>query len=186
MDNGQLFKDAINRWSSESIRFVAARGLFKGTSNTEFSPTSHMTRGMLVTILHRLDSEPAPNGQSRFSDVANGKWYSQAVAWAAENKIVSGTSNATFSPNGMATREQFCVMLYNYIRYLNIALPAEKSIGRFMDHEDISTWALPAVTWATANGLFSGTPENLLEPKELITREQAAVIMERMVKLLLS
>jgi len=186
VDNGLRFKDAINRWSSDRIRFIAARGLFKGTSSTEFSPTNHTTRGMLVTILHRLDSEPAPNGQSSFSDVADGAWYSQAVAWAAENKIVSGTSGDKFSPDGMATREQFCVMLYNYMRYMNIALPAENSIEQFFDHADISTWALPAVTWATANGLVSGTPGNLLEPKELITREQAAVILERMVKLLLS
>ncbi len=180
------FQDVVNRWSMESIGFAAARGLFSGTSGNTFSPTAPVTRGMLVTILHRLDGEPVPAGKPQFGDVADGKWYSQAVAWAAENRLVTGTSDATFNPEGMATREQICVILYNYLHNRIGEQAAANTIGEFADHGDISTWAVPAVTWATSNGLLSGTSGKLLEPKEWITREQAATIMERLVKLILS
>ncbi|RED65481.1 S-layer homology domain-containing protein [Cohnella phaseoli] len=186
MEKRHGFQDVVNRWSMESIGFAAARGLFTGTSGNTFSPTAPVTRGMLVTILHRLDGEPVPAGKPQFGDVADGKWYSQAVAWAAENRLVTGTSDATFNPEGMATREQFCVILYNYLHNRIGEQAAANTIGEFADHGDISTWAVPAVTWATSNGLLSGTSGKLLEPKEWITREQAATIMERLVKLILS
>lgn len=174
------FKDvASDRWSYEAVKYAYENSLFSGTSSELFSPASEMTRAMLVTVLYRMDGSPAVAAASGFTDVADGMWYSDAVAWAKANNIVSGVSSTEFAPENNITREQLAVILYRYAAFKSYDTSARGDLTIFTDSAKISAYAKDAVSWAVAEKLISGVGSGKLVPDGNATREQVAVILQR-------
>lgn len=171
-------------WFYDGVLSAYYQGLMTGTSQTTFSPSSSTTRGMVVTILYRLEGEPAVTGGSAFTDVADGQWYTDAVAWAAANGIVNGMENNTFAPNSPVTREQMAAILYRYAQFSGYDVEAGGELPGFADLADISQYALDALVWACQNGLINGLDGNLLSPQGTATRAQTATILTRCLEIL--
>ncbi len=170
---------AASDWYADAVQYVFANGLMAGTSDTTFSPNATTTRAMIVTILYRLEGTPAVTGTTAFTDVAAGQYYADAVAWAAQNGIVSGTSATTFSPDGVITREQMAAILYRYAQYKGYDVTAKADLSMFTDAAQVSTYATDAMAWANASGLISGTSATTLSPAGSATRAQVATILMR-------
>ena len=170
---------ADSDWYADAVQYVFANGLMAGTSDTTFSPNATTTRAMIVTILYRLEGTPAVTGTTAFTDVAAGQYYADAVAWAAQNGIVSGTSATTFSPDGVITREQMAAILYRYAQYKGYDVTAKADLSMFTDATQVSTYATDAMAWANASGLISGTSATTLSPAGSATRAQVATILMR-------
>lgn len=179
VDNSKEFYDIQNHWAADSIAFVSSRMLFQGTSQEEFSPEKPMTRAMIVSVLHRFEGEPESNNLNLFKDVSNDKYYSTAVAWAAENNIVVGMENE-FNPDENVTREQLVSILYRYKGSPEI----NGNIDSFSDKSDVSSWANDAMIWAVESGIISGTDKNTLNPVSSATRAEVSSIFERFIKIL--
>ena len=170
-----------NDWYWESIDYVVRNGLMSGTSTSTFEPDAVTTRGMLVTVLYRMEDSPAV-GESGFSDVESGRDYSDAVAWAAASNIVKGYGDGTFGPNDAITREQMAVILYRYASYKGYDISAQVDLSGYIDAESISGDGLTAMRWANAKKLVTGTTAVLLAPNGHATRAQAATVMMRFCK----
>lgn len=168
-------------WFYDDIVFAYENGLFSGTTATTFSPYAPMTRAMLVTVLYRLEGEPAVTGRSGFSDVTIGSYYEAAVTWAADNGIVNGTSAVTFSPSENVTREQMAAILCRYAQYKQYGTSASASLSAFSDAAAVSTYAKAPLSWAVAEKLVNGTDGKLL-PRASATRAQVAAILHRFVE----
>lgn len=166
-------------WFYSAVQYVYQRGMVKGTSATEFSPGSTVTRGMIVTILHRLEGEPGV-AASGFSDVPADQWYAGAVNWAAANGIVNGYSSEKFAPNDTVTREQLAAILYRYAGTKGINRSVTEDLSAFTDQTAISNYAVDAVTWAVGSGLINGVENGVLSPRGSATRAQAATILMRL------
>ena len=165
-------------WFYDVVRYVYEQGLMTGTSDTEFSPDLTTTRGMIVSILNRLEDGPTAEAAG-FTDVAAGDWYADAVNWAASEGIVAGYEDQTFRPNDPITREQLAAMLMNYAAWKGEDVSARADLSSYNDAASVSSWAVETVQWAVAEGLISGMPGNLLEPQRSATRAQVAAILER-------
>ena len=139
-----------------------------------FAPNSETTRAQLVTILYRLSGQPAPSGDSGFSDVETGTWYTDAVAWAAQNGIVNGVSDTQFVPG-----EQLAVILYRYATYQGYDVSQRADLSGFVDAGTISTYAQEALSWANAQGLVLGFEDDSLRPQGTATRAQIAAVLMR-------
>ena len=168
-------------WFYNDVLFVYEEGLFAGTSDTTFSPNAAMTRAMLVTVLYRLEGEPAVSGRSGFSDVTFNSYYEDAVTWAADNGIVNGTSITTFSPNANVTREQMAAILYRYAQYKKYNTAANSGLNGFTDHASVSGYAAASLEWAVAEKLVNGSAGKLM-PTGNATRAQVAAILHRFVE----
>ena len=168
-------------WFYDDVVFAYENGLFSGTTATTFSPYAPMTRAMLVTVLYRLEGEPAVTGRSGFSDVTIGSYYEAAVTWAADNGIVNGTSATTFSPSENVTREQMAAILCRYAQYKQYGTSASASLSAFSDAAAVSTYAKAPLSWAVAEKLVNGTDGKLL-PRASATRAQVAAILHRFVE----
>lgn len=168
-------------WFYEDVAFAYENGLFAGTSDTTFSPNASMTRAMLVTVLYRLEGEPAVSGRSGFSDVTFNSYYEDAVTWAADNGIVNGTSITTFSPNANVTREQMAAILYRYAQYKKYNTAASSSLNGFTDQASVSGYATASLEWAVAEKLVNGSAGKLM-PTGNATRAQVAAILHRFVE----
>lgn len=168
-------------WFYDDVVFAYENGLFSGTTATTFSPYAPMTRAMLVTVLYRLEGEPAVTGRSGFSDVTIGSYYEVAVTWAADNGIVNGTSATTFSPSENVTREQMAAILCRYAQYKQYGTSASASLSAFSDAAAVSTYAKAPLSWAVAEKLVNGTDGKLL-PRASATRAQVAAILHRFVE----
>ena len=181
--NGTLpFTDVLESdWFYDDVVFVYENGLFAGTSDTTFSPNASMTRAMLVTVLYRLEGQPAVNGRSGFSDVQYNGYYEDAVTWAADNGIVNGTSTTTFSPNANVTREQMAAILYRYAQYKKYNTAASSGLNGFTDHASVSGYAAASLEWAVAEKLVNGSAGKLM-PTGNATRAQVAAILHRFVE----
>lgn len=181
--NGKLpFTDVRESdWFYEDVAFAYENGLFAGTSDTTFSPNASMTRAMLVTVLYRLEGQPAVNGRSGFSDVQYNGYYEDAVTWAADNGIVNGTSTTTFSPNTNVTREQMAAILYRYAQYKKYNTAASSSLNGFTDHASVSGYATASLEWAVAEKMVNGSAGKLM-PTGNATRAQVAAILHRFVE----
>lgn len=184
---GKSFTDMPkpNNWAHAGIDFCVENGLFAGTSATTFSPDGNMTRAMLVTVLYRLEGQPAVTASNPFSDVANGQWFTNAIIWAADKGIVSGVGGGKFNPNGNITREQIATIMYRYAEYKSYDVSATADLKPFPDETDVSAWAYKALAWANAEGLVSGVGANgtnYLQPLGNATRAQVAAILMRYVK----
>ena len=167
-----------NDWFFDVVRYVYEQGLMTGTSDTEFSPNLTTTRGMIVSILNRLEDGPTAEAAG-FTDVADGDWYADAVNWAASEGIVAGYEDQTFRPNDPITREQLAAMLMNYAAWKGEDVSARADLSGYNDAASVSSWAAKTVQWAVAEGLISGMPGNLLEPQGSATRAQVAAILQR-------
>ena len=165
----------------EDIKYVYEKGLMEGTGNNKFSPETVMTRGMIVTTLYRMEGKPAVNANITFSDVASGMYYTDAVAWAAENGIVKGCGDGTFRPNDTITREQMVTILYRYAEYkgCDVSVGEDTNILSFDDAEQVAPYAIEAFEWAGGAGIINGTSKTTLSPKGSATRGQVAAILHR-------
>ena len=168
-------------WFYSDVMFVYENGLFSGTDSRSFSPNASMTRAMLVTVLYRLEGEPAGTGSSSFSDVSSGSYYEKAVAWAAANGIVTGTVSTSFSPDAKVTREQLAAILYRYAQYKKLDTDASAKLDSFSDAGNVSGYASEALSWAVSEGLINGASGRLM-PKGDATRVQVAAILHRFVE----
>lgn len=169
---------AAEDWYGDAVAAVYAQGLMTGTAEDTFAPELAATRGMVVSILHRLAGSPTMNTEV-FEDVAVDDWYGQAVAWAASEGIASGTSAETFSPNAAVTREQLAALLCNFAAQQGMDTTARSDLSSFDDVETVSDWAQDAVSWAHAEGLFAGTSATTLSPQGEATRAQLAAMLVR-------
>ncbi len=176
---GQSFRDvAKSDWYYEAVEYVCSNNLMQGVSGGEFAPEMNITRGMIVTILYRLEGEPANGYAGLFADTENNKWYTDAVEWAAKNDIVNGYTTGGFGPNDPVTREQMAAILYRYAAYRGYDVDASTGLESFNDEETISSYAVDTMKWAVANNLLNGSHNNLA-PKDKATRAQAAAILMR-------
>lgn len=166
-------------WFYNDVRYVYEKGIMDGTGADRFSPNAPLTRAMIVTILYRMAGSPSVSGSSDFTDVATGKWFAKAVAWAAANGIVNGYGSGLFGPNDPVTREQLAAILYRYAVYGGMtAVTLEENLGGFADTAQLSAYAIQAMNWAVGQGLINGSGSNLV-PKAQATRAQVAAIIHR-------
>lgn len=165
-------------WHYESVKYVYENNLMQGTGNG-FEPESKMTRAMLVTVLYRIANPEATENTHNFNDVSDGQWYSDAVAWAASNKIVSGVSETAFAPDEDITREQMALIIYRFAKMQGFNVSETSNLENFTDTNNISDWALDAIKWANSASLVNGTSDTTLSPKDTATRAQVAAILMR-------
>ena len=166
-------------WYYQSVLYVYNEGLMTGTAADTFSPDLTTTRGMIVSILHRQEGEPAVTTDAGFADVVDGAYYEDAVNWAAEEGIVNGYSDTAFGPNDAITREQMAAILMNYAEYKGQDVSARADLSAYSDAESVSAWAEDAMSWANAEGLINGMSDTELAPKGHATRAQVAAILQR-------
>ena len=167
-------------WFYYDVRYVCENGLMNGTSRNRFSPYGTATRGMLVTILYRMENEPRCFGSAAFSDVKPGAYYEKAVVWASQNNIVSGYTDGTFRPDAPVTREQLASILYRYTLYRgqDVSAGETTSLTGYGDAQAVSSYALPAMRWACGMGILQGA-NGKLNPSGLATRAQLAAMLHR-------
>lgn len=166
-----------SNWFYDAVKYAYAQGLMTGTSATTFAPNGTMNRAMIVTVLYRLEKSPAVTGASKFTDVPAGQWYSDAVAWAAANKIVNGYDETTFGPMNAVTREQMAAILFRYEQYKGLEnVTLEENLNRFPDQNKISAYAIPALQWAVGQKIINGNADGTLDPTGTATRAQVAQI----------
>lgn len=167
-------------WFYNSVQFVHENSLMIGTDNTAFSPLGSTSRGMIVTILWRLEGEPDAAKPMAFTDVQESKWYYKAVAWAADEGIVDGYSADKFGPDDAITREQITKILYNYAAYKKYDVSVRNELTTFTDSP--SNWALESVQWAVAEDLIQGKGGGLLDPQASAKRCELAAILQRFIQ----
>ena len=177
-----IFEDVSpDAWYHDSVEYVALKQLMCGMGKGLFAPDSPMTRAQLVTILWRSALYPV-GSENYFDDVGADLWYTQAVAWAAENEIVKGVGNGRFDPEGEVSREQLVTILYRYSIMCGQDVSQREDLSIFPDADEVSPWALEAMQWAVAEGLITGNAHSgntWLEPQSSATRGQVAVILQR-------
>lgn len=176
------YPDLQGHWGAAVLAAMANRGLLAGVSDTEMAPDSNLTRGMLVTILHRMAGNPVVTGGMYYDDVADTAWYAQSVRWASENGIANGMGDGIFAPDEAITREQLAVMLVNYARAMDITLPPALGLG-FSDAADVSDWATEAVRIMVNAKVIGGYEDGTLRPGATATRAEAAAMIERFLEL---
>ncbi len=175
---GRFHDVTSGAWYYEAVQYVYRRGMMNGVSAYEFDPSGVTTRGMIVSLLYRLEGSPFA-GAAEFSDVPAGQWYSGAVAWAAENGVVTGNADGTFNPNGPITREQIAAILYRYAQQKGYDVSKKADLSAFADGGSVSDYAKEAMAWANVAGLINGMDESVLAPGGSATRAQVAAILTR-------
>lgn len=179
-DRAMTFVDVTkNNWYNQSVDFVTARGLFSGMSTTNFAPNNHMTRGMLATVLYRLDGQPSIQGNMPFSDVDMTQYYAVPIQWASKNGFVTGITENSFAPEQNITREQLVSILY---RYSNSPV-VTSSTQNYADASSVSVWATDAISWALQTGILVGDDTNKINPRNHATRAEVATILMRYVNM---
>jgi flavodoxin len=171
-DTGFSDVDA-DAWYADAVIYCRDNGIMSGTGNAAFSPETTLSRAMLATILWRLDGSQTPTATHTFTDVAPDQWYSDAIAWASSEGIISGYNPQTFGTNDLVTREQTAVLLYRYAEYKVDDVAASAQLN-FTDAGNIASWATSAVTWANENEIISGWPGERFNPQSNATRAEAA------------
>ena len=170
-------------WYYDAVEEMAQTGRMIGVSETRFAPQTNLTRGQLATILYRMEGSPEVTGMEHpFTDVAENRFYSDAVTWASEYGIVCGVTETKFLPNVAVTREQMAVLLYRYAEYKGYNMAVEGDLSRFPDGEKTSKYAESAMCWAVNAGLFQGSADGgaiWLKPQSGATRAQAATVLVR-------
>ena len=168
-------------WFYNDAMFVYKNGLMLGTSKTLFSPHGTVTRGMMATILWRMEGSLAPKGENSFTDVEAGRWYADAITGAAENGIFAGYSMDKFGPDDPITREQLTAIFYRYADYKGYKLTITGNLDKFEDADKITDYAKTVMQWAVGNGLIKGKSENLLDPQGTATRAEISAMLHRFV-----
>ncbi len=175
--SGLPFTDvAKDAWYFPAVEYVFNNGLMNGTTATTFAPNVNLNRAMMAAVLYNMEGKPACDKSGLFSDVENGKWYTDAINWAASNNIVSGMPDGTYAPNQALTREQMASILYRYAEYKGIDVSARADLSTFTDGTTVSPWAQDVIQWAVAEKLMSGNG-NELQPKGTASRAQVATVL---------
>ena len=179
---------ADGKWYTEGVLYCASKGYMNGTGASLFSPGSHLTRAMFVTVLAKIDgAEVGEYTESSFADVAPGKWYTNTVEWAYKNGYTAGIyidadGKPVFGWNVPVTRQQLAAFFYTYSRKNGYDVSASADLSSYKDLGDVGKWAESAVKWAVGSGLISGTSETALSPRSYATRAQVALIVMNYVK----
>lgn len=170
-------------WYYDYVNYVCENKMMNGVSATEFAPNLNLTRAMFVTVLYRMEGEPATE-TAAFTDVAAGSWYEKAVAWASANGIVNGVSETEFGPDANITREQMAAIIYRYAKYKNadVSVGENTNILSYEDFDSISEYAIEPLQFVCGSGIINGTTATTLAPKENATRAQAAAIFMRTIE----
>ena len=169
-------------WFYGDVMFVYENGLMLGTSKTLFSPHGTATRGMMATILWRMEGSPVPKGKNSFIDVEAGTWYADAITWTAENGIFAGYGKDKFGPDDPITREQLAAIFYRYADYKGYDLTVKGNLDKFKDADKITDYAKTAMQWAVGSGLAKGKSGNLLDPQGTATRAEIAAMLHRFIE----
>ena len=169
-------------WFYGDVMFVYENGLMLGTSKTLFSPHGTAMRGMMATILWRMEGSPAPKGKNSFTDVEAGKWYADAITWTAENGIFAGYGKDKFGPDDPITREQLAAIFYRYADYKGYDLTVKGNPDTFKDADKITDYAKTAMQWTVGSGLMKGKSGNLLDPQGTATRAEIAAMLHRFIE----
>ena len=169
-------------WFYNDAMFVYKNGLMLGTSKTLFSPHGTVTRGMMATILWRMEGSLAPKDENSFTDVEAGMWYADAITWTTANGIFAGYSKDKFGPDDPVTREQLTAIFYRYADYKGYKLTVTENLDKFEDADKITDYAKMVMQWAVGNGLIKGKSENLLDPQGTATRAEISAMLHRFVE----
>ena len=169
-------------WFYGDVMFVYENGLMLGTSKTLFSPHRTAMRGIMATILWRMEGSPVPKGKNSFTDVEAGKWYADAITWTAENGIFAGYGKDKFGPDDPITREQLAAIFYRYADYKGYDLTVKGDLDKFKDADKITDYAKTAMQWAVGSGLVKGKSGNLLDPQGTATRAEIAAMLHRFIE----
>ena len=171
-------------WYYQFVDYVTSKGYFNGVADKTFAPADNMTRAMFVTVLFRFHGAKGDRSQSAFTDVAPGEWYTDAINWAAANRIVDGVGNGKFAPNDPITRAQMCTMIERYLvlyrKAWKVTLPETGSVSVMVDESAIPAWALAAVKQCQRHGLVNGFEDGTFRPNDLSTRAQVAAVIYRL------
>lgn len=171
-------------WYYQFVDYVTSKGYFNGVADKTFAPAENMTRAMFVTVLFRFDGAKGDRSQSAFTDVAPGEWYTDAINWAAANRIVDGVGDGKFAPNDPITRAQMCTMIERYLdlyrKAWKVTLPETGSVSVMVDESAIPAYALAAVKQCQRHGLVNGFEDGTFRPNDLSTRAQVAAVIYRM------
>ena len=190
--NGFPFKDVTvkpGNWKYDSILFVYQNGYMKGVSDASFEPDKVLTRAQFAQVLYNIEAGTTKGLHVTyshiFSDVPAGKWYSDAITWAAQSKIVNGYANGKFGVNDKITREQMVVMMMNYAKLKGRDTSQRASLSKFPDKSSVSSWAKDAFAWAVSEKIISGkaiSGTTYLKPKSDATRAECATIIKNFMK----
>ncbi len=179
------FTDMANAsdWSRDAVDYVSARGLLTGTGTDTFSPGKSITRGMAATVLFRLANTPEA-GDGTFTDVSEGRYFTEAVAWAAENEVVTGYGDGTFKPSENITREQLATIIYRFAKLRGLDMTVSETLEDYGDAASVSRYAREAMAWCVENGIIDGVSDDTLSPRTGATRAQAAAMIMRLCQLM--
>ena len=168
------------KWYHLSVDYVLTHKMMNGVSSRTFAPNANLTRGMLVQILYNMEGKPKGTA-ANFSDVQADAWYAEAVGWAASNKVVTGYADGTFRPNAAVTREQAAAILYRYAQSkdIDVSVGENTNILSYVDVQQASEYAIPALQWAVGAGVLNGKNGSRLAPTGTATRAEIAAIMQR-------
>ena len=175
------FTDAkTTDWYHDGVHFCLENKLMVGYGDNSFQPNSGTSRAMIAAMLWRLNGSPAAKSDVSFTDVPNGKWYTEAIRWAASEGVAQGYGNGTFGPNDTMTREQMATILYRYAKNsgYDVSVGENTNILSYSDAADVAEYAIPAMQWACGSGMVQGSG-NALQPKNSTTRAQMATMMMR-------
>lgn len=171
-------------WYKEAIDYVTKKGIMVGISENEFAPEVPVTRGMFVTVIHRIEGTPGASEKSTFEDVKRNSWYAEAVDWANENNIVYGYSDKEYGPDDIITREQMAAIIYRYAEYkgINSSVENGEKYKVYSDYENISEYAKNAVSWVSEKGLMSGDEGGTFRPTDKATRAETAQMIMNVIE----
>lgn len=173
------FNDVLSSsWYADAVAFAVDHGLMSGTSKTKFSPNTASTRTMIAQVLYNLSGNPAVSYSKVYSDVADGKWYTDAVIWANKTGVMSGYNDGTFGISDPITREQIATVLYNYSKKFGVSVSKTQDLDQFADKNSISRYAVTPMKWAVANGIISGRSSTSLAPKGTASRAEYAAMLK--------
>lgn len=171
-------RDIAGHWAESYILEGYEKGLVNGTSDTTFSPDALASRGQFATVLWRIAGSPKATSASPFTDVKSGSYYEEAVNWAYEKGILTGTSATTVSPDRSVTRQEVVTMVYRYGKAQGMDVSAAGSLAGFADADQVASYAVEAMTWSVGAGVIQGS-NGLLAPERNITRAEMATILVR-------
>lgn len=175
-----VFRDVmVTDWYYEAVKYAYYENISKGVSEDEFKTKAHMTRAMFVTALHRIEGEPASDNRGKFSDVAEGERYTEAVNWANENGIVLGKSDTEFGPNDLILREQLMTLMYRYAEYISLDASGRADKNKIPDWFVVSDYAADAVLRAVNEKIVEGKGNGRIAPNESALRGEVATIIKR-------
>ena len=175
-----MFKDVKKTdWYYNDIKYVYDKKVILGYTNGNYGPNDDLTRAMIVTILHRMENEEIVDTKNRFWDMKDNTWYSNAVDWGFDKKIIYGYRNGCFKPYKSIARQELIAILYRYAIYKGKEISIQDDITNFKDYNDIDEYVLDAMKWAVKNNILYGNKDGYLKPKDGATRTEVAAIIKR-------